>query len=102
MIKSLLTGILKIIVKVLNIVLLPINLLIENIFPDMTTSIQAFNNFVNTYLGSTLTYFFHILPPIFRSILVVWLTFVISYYTVYYTYITLMKIWNIIQKIKFW
>ena len=48
MIKSLLTGILKIIVKVLNIVLLPINLLIENIFPDMTTSIQAFNNFVNT------------------------------------------------------
>lgn len=102
MIKALIKGLLKIITSILNVFLLPINALFENLFPDMSSAISTFNNFVNTYVGGTLSYFFSILPPIFRGLLVIWFTFLISYYTIYFTYHTLIKIWGIIQKIKFW
>lgn len=95
-------GILNMITSVINIFLLPINALFENIFPDMTSAISTFNNFINTYVGGTLSYFFSILPPIFRSLLVIWFTFVIAYYTIYFTYTGVIKVWGIIQKIKFW
>lgn len=102
LIKALLNGILNVITSLLNIFLLPINALIENIFPDMSSAINTFNNFINNYVGGTLSYFFSILPPIFRGLLVLWFTFVIAYYSVYYSYLAIIKIWNIIQKIKFW
>lgn len=102
MIKKLLNGILKMIMAVLNIVLLPINTLIENVFPDMASAINHFTSFLNNIIGNNLVYFFHIFPPIFRSILIIWFTFVIAYYSIYYTYTAILKIWSIIQKIKFW
>lgn len=102
MIKGILKGILKMILAVLNIVLLPINALIENVFPSMATAIQNFTSFLNNVVGNNLVYFFHILPPIFRSLLITWFTFVIAYYGIYYTYLGILKIWDIIQKIKFW
>lgn len=102
MIKAILNGILKMLIAILNLILLPINLLIENIFPSMTSAIQTFNNFVTNTLGNNMVFFFHLLPPIFRSLLVTWFTFVIAYYSIYYTYLAIIKIWAIIQKIKFW
>ena len=90
------------ITSVVNIFLIPINALFENVFPDMTNAISQFNTFVNTYVGGTLSYFFSILPPIFRSMLTIWFTFVIAYYTIHFTYITVIKVWAIIQKVKFW
>lgn len=102
MIKALLSGILKIITSLLNVFLLPINALLENLFPDMTSAINTFTNFVNTYIGGSLSYFFSLFPPTFRSLLVLWLGFVVGYYTIYYTYLAIIKIFDIIQKIKFW
>lgn len=102
MIKALLNGLLSIITSLLNIFLLPVNALLENVFPDMSNAISTFNTFVNTYVGGTLSYFFSILPPTFRNILALWFTFVIAYYGIYYTYTGIIKIWSIIQKIKFW
>lgn len=102
MIKALLKGVLKMLIAVLNIVLIPINALIENIFPNMANAIDTFTNFITNILGNNMIYFFHILPPIFRTLLVVWFTFVISYYSVYYTYLGIIKLWGVIQKIKFW
>lgn len=102
MIKAFLNGILKVITSLLNVFLLPINTLLGALFPDMTNAISTFTNFINTYVGGTLSYFFSILPPTFRSLLVLWFGFVIGYYTIYYTYLAIIKIFNIIQKIKFW
>lgn len=102
MVKALLNGIMKMVTKVINLFLLPINTLFANIFPNMSNAISSFTNFVNTYLGNTLGYFFSLLPPIFRSILTIWFTFIISYYGIYYSYLALVKIWGIIQKLKFW
>lgn len=102
MVKALLNGFLKMLISVVNLFLTPINLLFENLFPSMTSAINQFNTFVNTYVGGTLSYFFSILPPIFRGLLVTWLTFVVGYYTIHFTYTTAIKVWGIIQKIKFW
>lgn len=102
MIKAIINGLMSLVTSILNIVLLPINSLIENIFPNMSSAISTFTNFVNTYIGGSLGYFSSILPPISRSIIVLWFTFLITYYSVVWSYTLIMKIWNVIQKIKFW
>lgn len=102
MIKSILNALLKMLIKLINLFLLPVNLLIENVFPSMANAIQTFNNFITNVLGNNMVYFFHLLPPTFRSLLVIWFTFVIAYYTIYYTYLAIVKVLAIIQKIKFW
>lgn len=102
LINAIINGILNLITSILNIVLLPINLLFENLFPDMTNSIETFNLFITDVIGNKLGYFFHILPPIFRNLLFIWFTFVVSYYTIHFTYLGVIKVFNIIRKIKFW
>lgn len=102
MIKAILNGLLTALTSVLNILLLPVNALLENLFPDMSNSISIFNSFVSQYVGGSLSYFFSILPPTFRGLLVVWFTFVISYYTIRFTYLGIIKLFKIIQKVKFW
>ena len=102
MIKVILNGLLSALTGVVSFLLTPVNALVENLFPDMANSIATFNNFVDTYLGSNLAYFFSMFPPIFKSLLVLFFTFCIVYYTVHFTYISLVKIFTIIQKVKFW
>ena len=63
MIKAILNGIMKMVTSVLDIVLLPVNTLIQNIFPDMSNAITNFTSFINQYVGGTLGFFFSILPP---------------------------------------
>ena len=102
MIKAIINGIMSLVSTILDIVLLPVNTLIGNIFPDMSNAISTFTTFITTYVGGSLAYFSSILPPITRSIIVLWLTFLITYYGVVWSYALIMKIWNVIQKIKFW
>lgn len=102
LIKAILNGLLSALSGVVSFLLTPVNALVENLFPDMASAIATFNNFVDTYLGSNLAYFFSMFPPIFKSLLVMFFTFCIAYYTVHFTYIALVKIFTIIQKVKFW
>lgn len=102
MIKAIINGILNILIKVIDIILTPLNLLFDNLFPSASTLISNFTTFVNNYISGGLVYFFEMIPPITRSLLVIWITFVISYYGVYYAYVGIKKIFDIIQKVKLW
>ena len=102
MIKAIINGILNMTIKILDIVLIPVNALFTNLFPDVSSMISTFNNFVNTYIGGGLSYFFNLLPPIFRGLLTTFITFVIAYYGVYYVYVGIKKVFDIIQRVKFW
>lgn len=102
LIKAILNGILNALVGVVSFLLTPLNNLVSTLFPNMASAIGTFNSFVDNYLGSNLAYFFSMFPPIFKSLLVLFFTFCIAYYTVYFTYIMLVKIFTIIQKVKFW
>lgn len=102
MIKALLNGLLSALTGVVSFLLTPLNSLVSNLFPNMASAIATFNSFVSNYLGSNLSYFFSMFPPIFKSLLVLFLTFCGAYYTVYFTYIAIVKIFNVIQRVKFW
>ena len=85
--------------QLVNIILTPINLLIENLFPNMANAIATFNNFVNTYIGGSLSYFFSILPPIFRGLLITWFTFVIALLMAFiYSYKAIIKIYQVTKE----
>lgn len=102
MINAILNGLLTAISSLLNILLLPINLLFENLFPDLSTYIGTFNTFVETYLGGSLGYFGSMFPPIFKGLLVAWFSYVATYYSVRFIYNNSIKLFNVIQKLKFW
>lgn len=102
MIKAILNGIMKLVTNIINIVLLPVNALISNIFPNFSSSINQFNSFVSNYVGGTISYFSSLLPPITRNVIAIWLSFLIVYYGVAWSYTLIVKIYNVIQKIKFW
>ena len=102
MIKAILNGVMKLVTNIINIVLLPVNALIGNIFPNFSSSVSQFNSFVTNYVGGTISYFSSLLPPITRNVIAIWLTFLIVYYGVVWSYSLIVKIYNVIQKIKFW
>lgn len=102
MIKAILNGIMKLVTNIINIVLLPVNALISGIFPNFSSSINQFNSFVSNYVGGTISYFSSLLPPITRNVIAIWLSFLIVYYGVAWSYTLIVKIYNVIQKIKFW
>lgn len=102
MIKALMKGIMKVVTSFIGIILTPVNVLIEGIFPDFSQAIAQFNSFVSNYIGGTIAYFSSILPPITRNVISLWLTFLIAYYTIAWSYALIIKIYNVIQKIKFW
>lgn len=101
MIKEILNGILNMLSYIVNLVLTPINLLIENIFPDLNDLILAFED-ICWDVRNVAKYFFSLIPTMTRNLIFIWITFIIAYYGVIYTYLGIKKIWEVIQKLKFW
>ena len=102
MAKALFNVLFNVIKTILNIGLAPINLLVVNLFPDFSNLISNFNSVVSTYIGGGIGYFSALLPPITKNIILLYLTFLISYYTITYSAHAIIKIFKIIQRIKFW
>ena len=102
MAKALMNVIMKLVTSVINIVLLPVNALIEPLFPQsLQTSISNFSTLLSR-IGSTIAWFTNLLPPTFKSLLLLALSVTITYYTIAWSYTLIVKIYNVIQKIKFW
>lgn len=102
MIKLLFQVIFNMIKGLLNIVLLPLNLLIVNAFPNISSMISTFNSTVATVLGSGLGFFASLIPPITRSMILLYLTLLVAFYTISISAHIIIKVFTIIRKIKFW
>lgn len=102
MAKAIFNVLFKVIKSVMNILLLPINALVANLFPDFSNLISTFNQGVQTYIGGGLGYFSSILPPNTKNLVLLYLTFLVSYYTIVYSAHAIIKIFHIIQRVKFW
>lgn len=87
---------------VLNLILLPINLLLSAFFPDFSDLIVKFSNFVVYFSSMPLNYFIGLIPPLTRSMLALWLVIAIGYYTFMYSYRAIIVVPTLIRKIKFW
>lgn len=102
MAKILFNVVFTVIKTVVNLVMFPINAIAETLLPDFSNMISQFNILVNTYLGDTISWFANIIPPTAKSLILIYLTFLITFYTVSYTVHGIVKVFYIIKKIKFW
>ena len=102
MINSLIQGILSVITNVINFIFLPINLIFSSIFPDLSIQLGNFNDNFGSMLNRFGSYIGSIIPPGTKTIILLWLTFLISYYGIIWTYWLAVRTWTIIKKVKFW
>ena len=87
---------------VANMFLAPVNALVSTLFPDFTDLINTFNSAVTRVVGGGLGFFAHLLPPTTRQIILLWLTILIAYYTLSFTAHVILKIIDIIKRVKVW
>lgn len=85
-----------------TIVTSPINLLLNGVFPDFSHMISMFNNVVTNYIGGLLGYFSTILPTNTRSMVLIYLGLLITFYTITITAHFILKTIEIVKNVKFW
>lgn len=92
----------KIITSFVNIILTPVNALIVNLFPSLATIINSFNAGIQIYVGGGVAYFMNLVPPTSKILIVLWVSILLSYYGVILGYHLIVKILEIIKRIKVW
>lgn len=102
LIKAFFNAIYKLAVDTVNILFYPITAFVNTLFPDLSTYINSITTFINTNVTPLIAYFGNMLPPITKTIVLLWLGFLVIYYTAVWTYTLSVKIFNVIRKIKFW
>ncbi len=100
--KALFNVIFKVINSLVNVILRPINLLVVALFPDFSNLINTFNTILDTYIGGTLGFFSYLIPPTTKGFILMYLGVLVSYYTVTITVHAILKIIEIIKKVKIW
>lgn len=93
---------LNFLVGVANIFLTPVNTLLTNVFPDLSANITHFTNLVTTYFGTGLSFFFHLLPPNTRQLILLYLTLLIICYTITISLHVILKVIELLRHIKIW
>lgn len=100
------SGIIDLLINLLalliNIIITPIDLLISTIFPDFTTLITNFNSTISTVFNNSISYIMYHIPPMTKFTILFYITILIAYYSIKYTYKAIILVPNLIQKIKFW
>ena len=92
----------KIIVTLTNVILTPINLVVANLFPDLSQVLIKFNYAASEFLGNGLTWFWSLIPSGCKTIIIIYITILISYYTISVTVHVILKVYTIIKNIKIW
>lgn len=102
MFQALFTILFDVITRLVNVILTPINLLAATLVPDLSNVISIFNVMINQYIGGGFTWFFSILPPMCRNVIVLYLTFLIGFYTISISAHAIIKVYTIIKRLKIW
>ena len=79
--KAIFKVLLKFIKSVADLILTPINLLVVNLLPDLSSMVSSFNSAVTQYIAPNLAFFAHLLPPTTKSLILLYLGFLLTYYT---------------------
>lgn len=101
MFKALFKLIINLLATVIQLICWPVNQTISTLLPDLSSKI---NQVVSTLsnLFNSITWALGLLPPIVVETLLFILTIEIVKHTIYISTHTLVKVWNVLQKIKFW
>lgn len=101
MFKALFTIIINLLASIIQIVVWPINQVIETALPDISDKIVQVTNVFGTVFDC-LTWALGTIPPPVTAVLLFIVTVEIAKHTVKISTHTLIKVWNLFQKIKFW
>lgn len=100
--KAIFKVLLKFIKSVANAILLPVNALVVNLVPDVAEKISTFNNTISTIFGSSMGYISNFIPPYTKTLIIFYLGFLITYYTIVISVHAILKVIEIIKAIKVW
>lgn len=102
MAKAIFKVLLKFISSIVDIILIPIDALVLNAFPDLSAFISRFNYILDNIFDRVLPFFLNLIPPNTLNVLIVFLnTFILLYALAYSIHLTL-KVIEIIKKLKIW
>ena len=101
MFKLLFNGLTIILANLLSIICWPINQIITSALPDFSEKITYITDNLSSVF-SGLTWAISILPPVIVTTLLFILTLEVAKHTIFTSTHALIKVWNLIQKIKFW
>ena len=102
MAKGIFNTFFKIIGSIVTAILTPVNALVNGAFPDFSLMVNKFTASINTFLGSSLAYFFNILPPTTRTVVQTYLALLVVYYTISISLHAILKVYTVIRNIKIW
>lgn len=101
MIQAIFRFLLNLLATLIQVVVLPINSLFSTILPDLSSKISQVNNGISN-LFSGMGWALSLLPPGILPVLTFILTIEIAKHTIWASSHMIIKVWNILQKIKFW
>lgn len=101
MLNAILTGLLNILAGLIQIICFIPNRIIEATLPDISQQITQVTDGLST-LFSGIGWALGLLPPGILGVLTFILGVEIAKHTIFISTHTLVKVWNVLQKIKFW
>ena len=101
MLNAILTGLLNILAGLVQVICWIPNKIITAILPDISDQISQVTNGLAT-LFSGIGWALGLLPPGILAVLTFILAVEIAKHTIFISTHTLVNVWNVLQKIKFW
>lgn len=101
MFKLIFNGIINLLATVIQVIVWPINTIIVNFLPDLSSQISQVSSGIST-LFNGMGWALGFLPPGVLGVITFILTVEIAKHTIFVSTHTLIKVWNVFQKVKFW
>lgn len=97
----LINTLLSLISTIVQIICIPINALIINVFPSITNWLTSVDTVLSSIFNS-ITWALGIIPTPIINVLILIVIVEIAKHTVFISTHILLRLWNIFQKVKFW
>lgn len=101
MFSAIINFFLNLVATLIQVILIPINLIITNVFPDLSIQVSQVSNGISE-LFSGIGWALGVLPPGVLPVLLFIITIEICKHTIWANAHMIVKVWNVLQKIKFW
>ena len=99
LITKLFTFILSLIAQIVSLILSPLTLAISALLPDLSTFVAKIVSFINTMLYM-FGWFFNLLPPTTKSVILLYLSLLLIFFTAYSLYVVVEFSMYLITKVK--
>lgn len=103
---TLLDFIIWLLTSAINVLFAPIDFLFSTFFSDLSNNINIAVDNINNFLGNIgnfpFSLFVNILPNLTKTALLIYLSFLIAYYTFSFAYRGIRVVINLVHKVKFW